>query len=473
VAFSPDGTMLASGSDDQTIILWDVANKQQIGDLLQGHTAEVTNVAFSPDGQTLASGSSTSSGLQEGPAIMVVIWDVATGQEEVNIQSFHDDFFNTIVFTPDGKTIASGGNDGVAFWDVATGQLIGELAFPPSNIQEVVFNPDGQILASVSRDGTIILWNMTTGQPNGMLPTFSHFGQVHSVTFSPDGQTLVSGGNKRIILWEIATWQLITTLEGYTDDVKSVAFSPDGQTLASGGMDGAVILWNVASGQPIGEPLEGHTLSVESVVFSPDGTLLASGSLDNTIILWDVATSKQWSRLEGHKDRVNNVAFSPDGTILASASSDNTIILWDVATGNQQAHLEGHMNGVNSVAFSPDGKILASGSLDNTIILWDMATGQPIGEPLEDAPVQSIAYSPDGQTLASGGSHAIKLWGLSSWHDPQVRQQRACQIANRNLTWQEWQRYLPGEPYQQTCPNLPPHPSAVEAGLWDEGVNQE
>jgi WD40 repeat protein len=168
------------------------------------------------------------------------------------------------------------------------------------------------------------------------------------------------------------------------------------------------------------------------------------------------------------------VAFSPDGKTLASGSArSGTIILWDVATGQPiGAPLAGHTGGVLSVAFSSDGESLASGSTDQTIRLWDVDTGQPRGEPLAVpmASVKSVAFSPDGKTLASGSwDGTIILWDMSveSWKE------HACRAAGRNLTLEEWQRYLGDKPYELTCPDLPPHPSAVEAGLWSEGVNQE
>lgn len=203
-----------------------------------------------------------------------------------------------------------------------------------------------------------------------------------------------------------------------TGGVTSVAFSPDGKILASGSDDHSIILWDVTTGQPIGQPLKGHSDEVMSVAFSPDGKTLASGSADHTIILWDVATHQPiGTPLMGHTDIVSTVAFSPDGKTLASnGGSDFTIILWDVATHQPIGQpLMGHTNAVVSVAYSPDGKILASGSWDNTVILWDVATRQPIGQPLTHFTdgtkgVNSVSFSPDGKILAE--LHP-KKWTLS------------------------------------------------------------
>jgi hypothetical protein len=219
-----------------------------------------------------------------------------------------------------------------------------------------------------------------------------------------------------------ASPHLARFLYDHSSSVSSVAFSPDGQTLASGSCgkkedidctQGVIILWDVASGQPIGQPLAGHSDPVFSVAFSPDGKTLASGSYDQTIILWDVASGQPIGQpLAGHSSWVYSVAFSPDGKTLASGSSDNTILLWDVARRQRIGQpLTGHFGTVVSVAFSPDGKTLASGGEDKTIILWDV--------------------------------------------DPQSWLTRACRIVGRNFTRQEWDAYFPGETYRKTCEQWP------------------
>jgi WD40 repeat protein len=300
----------------------------------------------------------------------------------------------------------------------------------------------------------------------------NHADSVLGVAFSPDGQTLASGSDDdTIILWNLSTRQPIATLQGHTDDVNTVAFSPDGQTLASGGCAqydedlfcnvGAIILWDVGTGQPI-TTLKGISSAILSVAFSPDGQTLALGDQLGFISLWNVATGEQRALLADHYGSVTSVAFSLDGQTLASSGVDGTIILWDGVSGKSIGMpLSGNVPPLISVTFSPDGQTLASGGDDGSVILWDIATGLPYDTTMagHTSAVPSVAFSLDGQTLASSSvDGTIILWNMD-WHA------HACRAAGRNLTAEEWQRYLPDRPYELTCPDLPPHPSAVEAGV--------
>ena len=405
VAFSPDGKTLASGSADKTISLWDVSNPKtpvQLGAPLSGHGDWVFSVAFSPDGRTLASGSCGKFEVFSPLCIQgeIILWDVSNPKASVQLGAplrGHGDAVQSVAFSPDGKTLASGSDDKtIILWDVSNPKIPVQLGAPLRGhgdlVFSVAFSPDGKTLASGSGDSTIILWDVSNPQVSVQLgaPLSGHGGPVSSVAFSPDGKTLTSGSwDNTIILWDVSnpqvSVQLGAPLSGHSNWVRSVAFSPDGKTLASGSDDKTIILWDVSNPKipvQLGAPLSGHGNGVRSVVFSPDGKTLAStSSMDKTISLWDVSNRQLpvqlGAPLSGHGDLVFSVAFSPDGKTLASGSYDGTIILWDVSNLQSPIQLgvplRGHGDAVQSVAFSPDGQTLASGSLDKKIMVhWEL-----------------------------------------------------------------------------------------------------
>ena len=195
-----------------------------------------------------------------------------------------------------------------------------------------------------------------------------------NIAYSPDGALLAVASSIGIWLYDTGTYQEVALLTGHTNRAYSVAFSPDGNTLASGGGSQdmtSLRLWDVTTGQSIAT-LTGHGARVYSVAFSPDGRTLASGSYDNTIRLWDAMTGVHKGTLTGHT-RIRSIAFSPSGNTLASGNTDGTIHLWDTVTGANQRTFTGYTRLVRSIAFSPDGRTLASGSRDGTVLLWELS----------------------------------------------------------------------------------------------------
>ncbi|MFK5971465.1 MAG: TIR domain-containing protein [Candidatus Marithrix sp.] len=407
IAFSPDGQILASASEDKTIRLWNVKTQKSLGEPLTGHSSIVISVAFNPDGQILASAESESK--------TVRLWNVKTQKSlgEIN----HSSDVTSVTFSPDGQILALAGID-VRLWDFKTKTTLGEPLIGFNFVISVVFSPNGQILASGSIDKTIRLWDVKTQKLLGE-PLIGHSNWVTSVAFSPNSQILASASkDKTVRLWDVKTQKTLgEPLIGHSSNIYDIAFSPDGQTIVSVSSDKTVRLWDIKT--QMSKPLIGHLSDVNSVAFSQNGKILASAGYDKTVRLWDVKTQKPMDEpLIGHSDSVNSVVFSSDDRILASASSDKTVRLWNVKTQKLLGEpLIGHSSDVYSVAFSPNSQILASASADRTVRLWDVKTQKTLGEPLtgHSDSVRSVAFNPNGEILASASKDkTVRLWDVKT-----------------------------------------------------------
>ncbi|EKU96985.1 hypothetical protein Lepto7375DRAFT_0917 [Leptolyngbya sp. PCC 7375] len=242
-----------------------------------GHSERVRAVAISPDGQRIVSGSNDNT---------VRLWDLSGAPIGAPFQD-HTDSVLSVAYSPDGTTLASGSADNsVRIWNVADGILLHILEGHTDSVLSVAYSPDGTTLASGSADNSVRIWNVADGTLLRILEGYTD--SVLSVAYSPDGTTLASGSaDNSVRIWNVADGILLRILEGHTDSVLSVAYSPDGTTLASGSADNSVRIWNVADGILL-HILEGHTDSVLSVAYSPDGNILVSGSDDKTVRLWNL-----------------------------------------------------------------------------------------------------------------------------------------------------------------------------------------
>jgi WD40 repeat protein len=403
IAFSPDGTLLATGDAEGELRLWEVATGKLVVNFA-GHLGWVWSLAFSPDGQLLASCSSDKT---------IRLWDVNTGKC-LRTLSGHTSSIWSVAFSADGQMLASGGDEPtIRLWNVNTGDCHKIFSGHTDRILSLSFSSDGQTLASGSADFTIRLWKIS-GECDRILE--GHSDRIWSISFSPDGQTLVSGSaDFTIRLWEVSTGNCFNILQEHSDRVRSLAFSPNAQMLVSASDDKTVRIWEASTGECL-NILPGHTNSIFSVAFNADGRTIASGSTDQTVKLWDVSTGRCFKTLKGYSNSVFSVAFNLDGQTLASGSTDQTVRLWDVNTGTCLKKFAGHSGWVTSVAFHPDGDLLASSSADRTIRLWSVSTGQCL-QILKDHVnwVQSVAFSPDRQILASGSDdQTIRLWSVST-----------------------------------------------------------
>ena len=403
VAFSHDGRILAScGNYKDPIRLWEVDTGEEIGVI----DYQATALAFSPDGRTLASGSDFG----------IEFWDVDTRTQKAAMSTAEGTWgIHSVAFSPDGETLVAGSwlDNSVQLWDVETATKIATLEGHGSEVNSVYFSPDGKTVASASDDHTVRLWDVAT---QSIVTTFEGHGSwVTSVAFSPNGAFLASTSTD-LRLWEIATGNATILSQDHSAVIGSVAFAPDGRTLASL-TDGEVTVWEVASRNGV-TLASGHGGS-GALALSPDGTMLAAGADYDEVHLWDVATGRVTAALRGHTGRLNDVAFSADGATLASGASDQTIKLWDVATGAEIATLEtsGFRAWVSAVTFSRDGTMIASGHGNGTARVWGLATGEVVAT-LEGGHVQaigSLALSPDGSRLATGGiGGRFGLWDLAS-----------------------------------------------------------
>ena len=503
IVFSPDGSVLASEERFDKIHLWDVNTGEHKYRL--EHPGGIKHFDFSADGQTLVTLS------MAVPSISTILYHVDSGTEKQvkDMHMSHIDFVhayhktfdrnnnilatgqldNTIylwglgegvrrktfegdsgilyslAFSPDGKTVAGGGEsyphegeDGnfrsegrLAVWDAVKGKrkhkFSGENMF---SIRSLAFSPDSSLLAGGDQFGRIHLVDPNTGEYIKRLE--GHSDEVDAISFSADMQTFASGSiDGTLYIWDVASGEKKLTIDGFVNPLTSAGsfgVSADGKTIATWGSSHGDLLWNATAGErrktPIKSSLGGYyhlggspyykdgnfivakkadwltwdrgevkptvfTLQspsgILSYAFSPDRNRIVIGNADGTFRIFDMnRRDYQKQYIEAHKGGVVGVAYSPDGKTIVSASADKTIKLWDANTMTERQVFSGDMDALTDMALRPDGRTIAAVDNTATIYLWDMETGvQKKLHTAHAAGVLSVAFSADGKRLAVGG----------------------------------------------------------------------
>ncbi|WEH12200.1 NB-ARC domain-containing protein [Streptomyces sp. VNUA24] len=388
LAFSPDGTLLATAGDDQYVRLWNPATGA-CQRTLTGHNGKIRAVAFSSDGTLLATADDDRH---------TRVWDSATG---ACLSTLHGRIPRAVAFSPDGLALADIADDG-CIWgrDPATGTALRRLTGPVGGIRAVAFSPDGTLLTTAGDDGWVRVWNAATGMLRHSLT--DHVSGSRAVAFSPDGTLLATGGeDRRVRLWDPVTGAALQTLSGHEGYVNTAAFSPDGTLLATAGYDRSVRLWNPATGAAL-RTLSGHEGYVNTLAFSPDGTLLAIAGHDRAVRLRNPATHTASDEGTG----VREVAVAA-GSRLVTADDDGRVRIRNATTGTISHVLTDYARGVRTVAFKPDGTSLATVGEDGQMWLWDPNTAIPVASFGTDSirGIRAAAYSPDGTVLATADDY--------------------------------------------------------------------
>ncbi|KUN01666.1 hypothetical protein AQI95_30345 [Streptomyces yokosukanensis] len=415
--------VLATGSSDGTVRLWDPVSGRCVH-LLEIHPKGVWPLALDADGSLLATGDADG---------VVTVWDTASGAALHRLPG-HAAPVYTMAFGPDGTSLVTGdASSAVRLWDLATGRQTGELPGHQGAVYRARYSPDGTLLATGDRgversNGTVRIWDLAT---RTLRHEFTgHSGRVYTLDFHPGGTLLVSGDTQgEVRLWDLATGRCAGLLGGCQGAVYQVLFDLDGALLAAGDSAGVVRLWRIdPAADPVAAPLNRqpaeHRGSVWVCKFRPHGdtpvtgpgALLVTGGNDGVVRLWDPSTGQGRRILRGHGRRIGTLSFSADGSMLAAGGNDGVVRVWNSASGRRLRELTGQSDRLVSAAFGPAGSLLATASSDGDLYLWNAATGEYQRElDVETDHVWAEAFSADGRLLATANDDdTVRLWYRST-----------------------------------------------------------
>jgi WD40 repeat protein/serine/threonine protein kinase len=430
ITLSPNGALLAAGTRDGEIHFVDATTRMPAGPVLKAHHGGIRNLEFAPNGRQLAS---------VGADGTIRLWTIGdkfhyTGQ----MLGETGDVVPGVAFSPSGSLVASANGDGtVRLWDVTTGAQDGApLTHLPLTFKVVAFSPDGRALLAGYNDGSIYGWSLPARKPLFEPIHGKHTSNLTQLVFSPRGDRFATVSTDGVAtLFEFPSGRILGPAFATGQRIGSVSFTPDGNTLIGGDASGALRLWDIDQQRLAGITTKGHGQIIVDTEFNADGTLLATLGRDLSIRFWSFTDGHPFAVVQRIEGRAKGIAFSTDGNHLAIGDDAGAVHIWDVATDAAPLVLAGHQQQVWAVAFSADGKWLASGDRAGEVRLWDLAHGTlKWTATTQDGAVWSLTFATDGQRLLSASDARLRFWDISSGTSQQVLERQGVNVTRAALS---------------------------------------